>query len=148
MTIDPKQVDVNVHPAKHEVRFHQARLVHDFIYQAVRTVLLEAASIDELPGIEPVNTELENRPSAGEIISVAPKQHKAENKTIVENTLLEPKTPYKQASHLKDNAKNHAFSSPKSTSGFQKMYQQKRLAQLMTKSRRTVSELNVHSGCS
>lgn len=49
---------------------------------------------------------------------MAPKQHKAEDKTIVENTLLEPKTPYKQASHLKDNAKNHAFSSPKSTSGF------------------------------
>lgn len=122
LTIDPKQVDVNVHPAKHEVRFHQARLVHDFIYQAVRTVLLEAASIDELPGIEPVNTELENRPSAGENYfsspSVAPKQHKAEDKTIVENTLLEPKTPYKQASHLKNNAKNHAFSSPKSTSGF------------------------------
>ncbi|MGG4608253.1 DNA mismatch repair endonuclease MutL [Providencia sp. Me31A] len=66
LTIDPKQVDVNVHPAKHEVRFHQARLVHDFIYQAVRTVLLEAASIDELPGIEIANTELENRTSAGE----------------------------------------------------------------------------------
>ncbi|GAB1438012.1 DNA mismatch repair endonuclease MutL [Providencia sp.] len=66
LTIDPKQVDVNVHPAKHEVRFHQARLVHDFIYQAVRTVLLEAASIGELPGIEPANAELENRTSAGE----------------------------------------------------------------------------------
>ncbi|KLN46978.1 DNA mismatch repair protein [Providencia rettgeri] len=122
LTIDPKQVDVNVHPAKHEVRFHQARLVHDFIYQAVRTVLLEAASINELPGIEPVHAEFENRSSAGgnyfSSPSVAPKQHKAENKTIVENTLLEPKTPYKQASHLKDNAKNHAFSSPKSTSGF------------------------------
>ncbi|MDD1781517.1 DNA mismatch repair endonuclease MutL [Enterovibrio sp. ZSDZ35] len=39
--IDPHQVDVNVHPAKHEVRFHQARLVHDFIYQAVADALMQ-----------------------------------------------------------------------------------------------------------
>lgn len=66
LTIDPKQVDVNVHPAKHEVRFHQARLVHDFIYQAVRAVLLNALTENELPGIEPVSNEVENRASAGD----------------------------------------------------------------------------------
>ncbi|MFA0442588.1 DNA mismatch repair protein MutL [Vibrio sp. 10N.286.49.C2] len=44
--IDPHQVDVNVHPAKHEVRFHQARLVHDFIYQALSDALVQAKSIE------------------------------------------------------------------------------------------------------
>ncbi|MDG6881394.1 DNA mismatch repair endonuclease MutL [Phocoenobacter uteri] len=45
LDLDASQVDVNVHPAKHEVRFHQGRLVHDFIYQGIANALQEQANL-------------------------------------------------------------------------------------------------------
>lgn len=41
LELDPVQVDVNAHPAKHEVRFREGRLVHDFIVRSVQQALAD-----------------------------------------------------------------------------------------------------------
>lgn len=44
LQMDPSLVDVNVHPTKHEVRFQEPRLVHDFIYSELIAALNQLAS--------------------------------------------------------------------------------------------------------
>jgi DNA mismatch repair protein MutL len=39
LTLPPDEVDVNVHPAKHEVRFRNSREIHDLLNQAVAKAL-------------------------------------------------------------------------------------------------------------
>ena len=41
LELEPAAVDVNAHPAKHEVRFRESRLVHDFLFRTVHQALAD-----------------------------------------------------------------------------------------------------------
>ncbi|MDM8545678.1 DNA mismatch repair endonuclease MutL [Candidatus Venteria ishoeyi] len=94
LDIDPSQVDVNVHPTKHEVRFAQSRWVHDFLFRAVTDCLAQTRPQATEAENTAQNPGLSNAPVNANTINASISENKANIASLDRPDFAEKNTPF------------------------------------------------------
>ncbi|HFC93609.1 MAG TPA: DNA mismatch repair endonuclease MutL [Leucothrix mucor] len=103
LELDPEQVDVNAHPTKHEVRFREARLVHDFLYRTLHKALADIRPNATEQEPTHLNNTADNR---GQAQNNYPFQNTQANLTIPVRDQMEV---YKQLHQAPDSKNSNPF---------------------------------------
>ena len=143
LEVDPKQIDVNVHPTKTEIKFEEDKAIYSIIRSAVRLGLgkfniTPTLDFDREPEFDLPVSMLSQTPVVPEI-----KVDKNYNPFHVQNTREGQFSGETSASASSSSTKDKAFSSALNKAGFGSHYQSASLDELWN-SEVTNDEVNIH----
>jgi len=92
LSLNPKTVDVNVHPTKHEVRFRNNREVHDFLYRSLYRAIADVRPGDEVNALASASSNISDMaPNQGSMPLTSPPEQAPLAETLVySETLAQP----------------------------------------------------------
>ena len=72
LQLDPAMVDVNAHPTKHEVRFREGRMVHDFLFRGIHKALADVRPADVNIADDTMGMPMDAHAPGGQTVSNQP----------------------------------------------------------------------------